>query len=48
MTKEEINSMKFKVCCPMCDNVKCVRGTSVCEAEIWKKEKIKGCERDDE
>ena len=23
------------VCCPMCDNDKCVRKTDKCEAEIW-------------
>ena len=39
MTKEEIESMKYKVCCPMCDNKKCVKGTDKCEAEAWAKEK---------
>ena len=39
MTSEEINTMKYKVCCPMCDNKKCVRGTYSCEAEQWAKSK---------
>ncbi len=39
MTLEEINNLKYKVCCPLCDNVKCVRGTDKCEAEIWAKQK---------
>lgn len=41
MTREEINTMKYKVCCPMCDNKKCVRGTDSCEAEQWAKSKAK-------
>lgn len=40
MTLEEINNMKYKVCCPLCDNVKCVRGTDKCEAEMWAKFKV--------
>lgn len=40
MTKEEINSIKYFVCCPMCDNEKCVRNTDKCEAEIWAKNKV--------
>ena len=39
MTREEIENMKYKVCCPMCDKEKCVRGTDKCEAEIWAKYK---------
>ena len=42
MTREEINIMKYKVCCPMCDNKKCVRGTASCEAEQWAKSKTEG------
>ena len=41
MIKEEINRIKYIVCCPMCDNKKCVRGTDDCEAEIWAKRKIR-------
>lgn len=44
MTLEEINTMKYKVCCPMCDNKKCVRGTDSCEAEQWAKSKALGQE----
>lgn len=40
MTREEINIMKYKVCCPMCDNKKCVKGTYSCEAEQWAKSKV--------
>lgn len=39
MTREEIDAMKYKVCCPMCDNKKCVKGTGACEAEKWAKSK---------
>ena len=39
MTREEINTMKYKVCCPMCDNKKCARDTDSCEAEQWAKRK---------
>lgn len=39
MTDKEINNMKYKVCCPLCDNDECVRGTDACEAEIWAKQK---------
>ena len=37
MKREEINTMKYKICCPMCDNEKCARGTDSCEAERWAK-----------
>lgn len=39
MTKVEIDNMKYKICCPMCDNKKCVRGSDICEAERWAKSK---------
>ena len=39
MKIEEINCMKYMVCCPMCDNEKCVRNSDRCEAEIWAKQK---------
>lgn len=39
MTNEEIHKTKYWVCCPLCDNEKCVKGTDKCEAEIWAKEK---------
>lgn len=39
MKTEEINRMKYIVCCPMCDKEKCVRNTDKCEAEIWAKDK---------
>ena len=39
MTREEIENMKYTVCCPMCDNSKCVRGTDDCEAEKWARSK---------
>lgn len=37
MPEAEINRMKYMVCCPMCDNDKCCRGTDKCDAEIWAK-----------
>ena len=39
MTVQEIDTMKYKVCCPMCDNKKCVRGTDKCESERWAKKR---------
>ena len=40
MTREEtINNLKYKICCPLCDNDKCVRGTDSCEAEMWARDK---------
>lgn len=29
MTEQEIDTMKYKVCCPWCDNKKCVKGTDI-------------------
>ena len=40
MTREEIDTMKYKVCCSMCDNKKCVKGTESCNAERWAKNKL--------
>ena len=37
MTQEEISRIKYMVCCPTCDNEKCVRNTDKCEAEQWAK-----------
>ena len=39
MTRKEINRIKYIICCPMCDNEKCVRKTDKCEAEVWVKRK---------
>lgn len=39
LKNEEINKIKYSVCCPMCDNKKCVKGTDKCEAEVWAKAK---------
>ena len=39
MTEQEINNTKYWICCPMCDNDKCVRGTEECEAEQWAQRK---------
>ena len=33
--------MKYKICCPLCDNLKCIKDTSECEAEQWKQKKLK-------
>ena len=40
MTDEEINRRKYMICCPMCDNFPCVKGTEKCEAEIWVKRQV--------
>lgn len=42
MTLEEIEKLKYAVCCPLCDNEKCVKNTDKCEAEIWKRRKLGG------
>lgn len=41
MTREEIDRLKFMVCCPLCDSEKCVRRTGKCEAEQWAKKRMK-------
>ena len=41
MTNEEIEKYKYIICCPMCDNEKCVKGTEKCEAKIWAEKKKK-------
>lgn len=46
MTLEEINRIKYMVCCPMCDNKKCVRKTNECEAEKWAKNKAEGANKE--
>lgn len=35
----DIDTVKYIICCPLCDNRKCVRGTDLCEAEIWARSK---------
>ena len=39
MTNEEIDKIKYFICCPWCDNKKCFKGTPKCEAEAWAKAK---------
>lgn len=36
----EIDTVKYQICCPMCDNTKCVKNTDNCEAEQWKTKKL--------
>ena len=43
-----MNRMKYIVCCPLCDNTKCVKGTDKCEAEMWAKEELKRHKREKE
>ena len=38
-TDAHLDNIKYKVCCPMCDNKECVKGTLECEAEQWKRKK---------
>ena len=40
MTDKELDAMKYKICCPMCDNKECIKGADRCEAEMWKKSKL--------
>jgi hypothetical protein len=37
MTEQELQNMSYWICCPMCDNKKCVRGAEECEAAQWVK-----------
>ena len=47
MTEKELRKMAYMICCPMCDNPKCVQGTEDCEAMQWiRKKKMEG-EQDD-
>ena len=36
---QDIENIKYIVCCPMCDNPKCAKDTDNCEAEQWQKKK---------
>ena len=47
MTEKELQNMAYIICCPMCDNLKCVRGTEACEAMQWIKEKMTEVEKDE-
>ena len=44
---DNIDKVKYIVCCPFCDNPKCVKGTDRCEAEVWKRKKGKEGEQND-
>ncbi len=33
----DLDKQKYIICCPLCDNEKCVRESEKCEAEQWKK-----------
>lgn len=33
------SNRKYWICCPLCDNEKCMKGTDKCEAEMWEKER---------
>lgn len=45
--KELIWKQAWLVCCPMCDNDKCMRGSEKCEAVQWAKQKLKEVDEDD-
>lgn len=34
------DKVKYWVCCPLCDNPKCVHGTEDCEAEMRKQKNV--------
>lgn len=36
---QDIENLKYIVCCPLCDNPKCVKGTEDCDAEQWQRKK---------
>ena len=36
---QDIANLKYIICCPLCDNLKCVKGTEDCEAEQWQRKK---------
>ena len=38
---EAVDAKKYIICCPMCDNRSCVKGSAKCEAEIWARSKKK-------
>ena len=37
--QQHLVMQKYWICCPMCDNQECIRGSDKCEAEIWQREK---------
>lgn len=41
MNEHDLDTAKYKVCCPLCDSEKCVKGSDKCDAEIWKREQVK-------
>ena len=42
--KQRLNRIKYTVCCPLCDNKTCQKGTVNCEAELWVARTIRECE----
>lgn len=46
MSVEDIDRLKYYVCCPMCDNKKCVKDTDRCEAKQWADRKKKEAENE--
>jgi len=42
--KKRLNEIKYTVCCPLCDNKTCQKGTVNCEAELWVARTIRECE----
>ena len=45
LSQSDIERLKYVICCPMCDNDKCVRRTDTCEAEQWARRKKEELER---
>lgn len=41
MNEHDLDVLKYKVCCPVCDSEKCVKGSDKCDAEIWKREQLR-------
>jgi hypothetical protein len=41
MTESDLRTKMYWICCPLCDNDKCCKGTPKCEAEQWLEKKLK-------
>lgn len=43
-TRKRLNEIKYIICCPLCDNKTCQKGTANCEAELWVARTMRECE----
>ncbi len=42
--RKRLNEIKYIICCPLCDNKTCQKGTVNCEAELWVARTMRECE----